>query len=144
MPNKPAKVGIWHYQATVMLSIGEPFLVYTRVHDTASNMEESTQTASIVLKWADLVKKFNQPTVICMDSYYLDNVGRQLLKDRGVRYIAALKPDRFRILTNLLKQQVNNTGDSSWVINWRLTLWRSSAFIDLHVCGRKSFVTFVV
>ena len=30
-----------------------------------------------------------------MDSYYLDNVGRQLLKDSGVRYIAALKPDRF-------------------------------------------------
>ena len=115
VPNKPAKVGIWHYRGTVMLSNGEPFLV--EVHDTASSMGESTQTASIVLEWADLVQKFNQPTVICMDSYYLDNVGRQLLKDRGVRYIAALKPDRFRILTNLLKPQVNNTGDSSWVWN---------------------------
>ena len=40
-----------------------------------------------------------------------------MLKDRGVRYIAALKPDRFRILTNLLKQQVNNTGYSSWAWN---------------------------
>ena len=69
-------------------------------------MGEST---SIVLEWADLVQTFDQPTVICMDSYYLDNVRRQLLKDRGVRYIATLKPDRFRILTNLLKQQVNNT-----------------------------------
>ena len=100
-----------------MLSNGEPFLVHTRVHDTASNMSESTQTASIVLEWADLVQKCNQPTVICMDSYYLDNLGRKLLKDRGVRYIAALKPDRFRILTNLLKQQVNNIEDSSWAWN---------------------------
>ena len=58
-----------------MLSNGEPFLVFTRVHDTASNIGESTQTASIVLEWADLVQKFNQPTVICMNSYYLDNVG---------------------------------------------------------------------
>ena len=34
-----------------------------------------------------------------------------------MRYVAAVKPDRFRILTNLLKQQVNNTGDSSWAWN---------------------------
>ena len=94
-----------------MLSNGEPFLVYTRVHDTASNMGESTQTASIVLEWADLVQKFNQPTVICT------MWGDKFLKDSDVRYIAALKPDRFRILTNLLKQQVNNTGDSSWAWN---------------------------
>ena len=40
---------------------GEPFLVNTRVHDTVSNMGESTQTASIILEWADLVQKFNQP-----------------------------------------------------------------------------------
>ena len=76
VPNNPAKVGISHYQVTVMLSNGEPFLVYTRVHDTASNMEEITQTASIVLKRADLVQEFNQPTVICLDSYYLDALPR--------------------------------------------------------------------
>ena len=34
-------VGIWHYQATVMLSNGEPFLVHARVHGTASNMERA-------------------------------------------------------------------------------------------------------
>ena len=51
VPNKPAIVGIWHYQATVMLSNGEPFLEHTRVHGTASNLGESTQTTSIVLGW---------------------------------------------------------------------------------------------
>ena len=40
VPNDPAKVGIWHYQGTVILSNGEVFLMYTRVHDTASNMGE--------------------------------------------------------------------------------------------------------
>ena len=67
MPNKPAKVKIWHYQATVI----------TIVEDTASYMKESIQTASIALEWADLVQKFNQPTVICIDGYYLDNVERR-------------------------------------------------------------------
>ena len=71
----PNKLELWHYQATVMLSNGDPFLVYTRVHDTTSNMGESTQTASIVLERADLVQKFNQPTVISR--------GQLLLGQRG-------------------------------------------------------------
>ena len=74
VPNKPAKVGIWYYQGTFMLSNGEPFLVNTRVLIRQVTWERA--------------QKFNQLTVICMDSYYLDIVRRQLLKDRGVRYIA--------------------------------------------------------
>ena len=55
--------------------------MHTRVHDTESNMGEST--TSIVLE-CRFVQQFNQPTVICMDSYYLANVRRQLLNDRGM------------------------------------------------------------
>ena len=92
VPNKPARVGIWHYQAVVTLPDELPYLVYTRVHNTSANMGENTPTSMIVLEWADIIQSFRQPTTLAMDSYYLDNNGRQRLLERGVRYVAALKP----------------------------------------------------
>ena len=82
-----------------------------------SNLGESTQTSEIVGEWADLVEKFHQKTVICMDSYYLDARGRENLRLRQVRYIAALKPDRFKTIVNFVKPQVRNTEDSAWAWN---------------------------
>ena len=46
-----------------------------------------------------------------MDSYYLDARGRENLRLRQVRYMAALKADRFRSMVNFLKPQVQSTGD---------------------------------
>ena len=114
---KPARISIWHYQGVVTLPNGEPYLVYTRTHNTASSMGESTSTASIVADWADLVKRFLQPTAICMDSYYLSAAGRHQLHTSGIRYVAALNPDRFRNIVQLLEPPVQNTGDSSWAWN---------------------------
>ena len=96
---------------------GEPYFVYTRTHNIASSMGESTSTAFIVADWADLVKRFLQPTAICMDSYYLSAAGRDQLHTSGIRYVAALEPDRFRNIVQLLKPPVQNTGDSAWAWN---------------------------
>ena len=52
-----------------------------------------------------------------MDSYYLDTAGRTTLDNKGVLYVAALKPDRFATLVNFLKPHVNNTGQSAWAWN---------------------------
>ena len=114
---KPARIVIWHYHGVVSLPNGEPYLVYTRTHNTASSMGESTSTAFIVADWADLVKRFLQPTAICMDSYYLSAAGRDQLHTSGIRYVAALEPDRFRNIVQLLKPPVQNTGDSAWAWN---------------------------
>ena len=43
VPNKPARVGIWHYQAVVTLPDELPYLVYTRVHNTSANMGRGLQ-----------------------------------------------------------------------------------------------------
>ena len=117
VPNKPARVGIWHYQAVVMLPTREPFLVYTRTHDTTSSLDQTTQTSSVVGEWSDIIVAFRQPSTLCMDSYYLDTAGRTTLDNKGVRYVAALKPDRFTTLVNFLKPHVNNTGESAWAWN---------------------------
>ena len=52
-----------------------------------------------------------------MDSYYLSGAGRGILRDLNVRYIAALKADRFTRIVNFLSPHVQNTGDSAWAWN---------------------------
>ena len=85
VPSKPVRIGIWHYQGVVTLPTADPLLVYTRTHNTSSNSGASTQTSEIVGEWADLVDKFHQKTVLCMDSYYLDARGRENLRLLQVR-----------------------------------------------------------
>ena len=61
-PNKPAKVGIWHYQGTVMYSNGEPFLVYTRVLIRQVTWERAPRPQ--VLSWSGQIwcrSLINQP-----------------------------------------------------------------------------------
>ena len=79
-------MGIWHYQAVVTLPTGDPFLVYTRTHNSSSNLGESTATAEIVKEWAQLIKGYRQDTTMCMDSYFLSGAGRGILRDLNVRY----------------------------------------------------------
>ena len=67
VPNKPARVGIWHFQAVVMLPTREPFLVYTRTHDTTSSLGQTTQTFSVVGEWSDIIVAFRQPSTLSMD-----------------------------------------------------------------------------
>ena len=33
VPNKPAKVGLWHYQGVVQLKSGLPYLLCTKMHN---------------------------------------------------------------------------------------------------------------
>ena len=48
-----------------------------------------------------------------MDSYYLCKVGRETLRQKNVRFIAAIKPDRFKRVTALLTPSVQNAGESA-------------------------------
>ena len=56
VPNKPAKVGIWHNKRTVMLSNPEPFLVYM--------IRQVTWERAQVLSWSGQIccrSLINQP-----------------------------------------------------------------------------------
>ena len=77
VPNKPAKIGIWHYQMVVYLECGLTFVIYTRAHVTTSLMGTSTQTCMIVKDWADIAMSRESPSTIVMDSYYLSKACRK-------------------------------------------------------------------
>ena len=47
-PNKPAKMGIWSYQAVVFLANELPFLVYTKAHLAPSALDMTLQTHTVV------------------------------------------------------------------------------------------------
>ena len=49
-----------------------------------------------------------------MDSYYLCKVGRRTLRQKNVRFIAAIKPDRFKRITTFLTLSVQNAGESAY------------------------------
>ena len=119
-----------------MLPTREPFLVYTRNHDTMNSLGETTQTSSVVGEWSDIIVAFRQPSTLCMDSYFLDTAGRTTLDNKGVRYVAALKPDCFATLVNFLKPHVNNTGQSAWA--WNETMKEAAVY---HYSQDKSIFT---
>ena len=52
VPRKPARIGIWHYQAVVMLPTDDPFLAYTSVHNT-STPQEALARARKPLLWTN-------------------------------------------------------------------------------------------
>ena len=58
-PNKPAKMGIWSYQACVFLGNGLEFLIFTKAHLAPSALGMSVNTSSIVAEWADIVRRFS-------------------------------------------------------------------------------------
>ena len=117
VPSKPARVGIWHYQACVFLENNLPFLVFTRAHSASTSLDMHVQTATIVSEWAAIIERKERETILVMDSYYLDSAGRHLLREKGISYIAALKPSRFKEITSILKPHVTSSGQSAFMYN---------------------------
>lgn len=114
-PNKPAKMGIWSYQACVFLGNGLVFLIFTKAHLAPSALGMKVQTHSVVREWANIVRKFKSDAVLVMDSYYLSKEGRSALNDEEekVNYIAALKADRFKLINAFLASKVSKSGDTA-------------------------------
>ena len=116
-PNKPARIGIWHYQAVVYLLSGLPFVIYTKAHVTTSSMGTVTQCCKIVMDWANIILSRHANTTLIIDSYYLSKAGRDYMNDKGVNYVAALKSDRFKKICDLLKPSVTESGQTSIAYN---------------------------
>ena len=51
--NKPARLGLWHYQATALLENGLPFLFCTRAHAVDLNRKEKIPTHNVVEEWLE-------------------------------------------------------------------------------------------
>jgi len=136
-PNKPARIGLWHYQAAVYLECGLPVVIYTRCHCASSKMGEKVPTVEIVEDWANLVLDREEDSVLVFDSYYLSKDGRRLLNEIGVKYVCALKPDRFRVIKNLLSAKVTESG--MWAAIYNKDRQETAVFhwsMDKHI-GKK-------
>jgi hypothetical protein len=150
--SKPDQVGIWMYEGTVRLRNGLPFLVYSRTHDSHTQINRSVHTAEIMGDWADLVvRKGQEQTILVADSYYLDNTGHDLICDYGVKYLCAIQKTRFESACVVLQDHVTKPGDFAiatneegemvtlcWDINTNLgkKYCMSNAFYD--VSGRNN------
>ncbi len=93
---------------TARLSSGGTYLLYAKLHENA----ESIAVASIVEDWSNIVlQKGQDETLLTMVSYYMDNLSKQLLTDKGVKYIAAFTANRFNPIMTELKHKLTKEED---------------------------------
>lgn len=117
VPSKPAKIGVWHYQAAVFLENNSPLLVFTRCHNVSKKMDMSITTAEVIGDWLAVIDKFGHPSILIFDSYYLSLAGRRKILQRGSKVIGALKPDRFQSLFDYVSPSVTESGQTAYAFN---------------------------
>lgn len=116
-PNKPAKIGLWHYQMVGKICEEIPFLLDIKMAQVHKQVEESEVMANIVDRWCDIVLSVNKNsscrTLLCFDTHYMDSASRTVVLDRNVPYIGAVASGRFGKVFDLVKGDVKKPGDFS-------------------------------
>ena len=65
-----------------------------------------------VFKFAtDDMKGLKKPPIIVSDAYYLDNASRSLLRERKIKYLAAINKIRFAMAWRKTDEYVKHMGD---------------------------------
>ena len=82
--------------------------------DSIGNIGETNPVSDVVAHWGRIIYSFNMGrmpnTVLVFDSYYLDEAGRQGLRAKNVKFIGAVNPQRFPMLTALVRHGVDRRG----------------------------------
>ena len=111
---KPDRVGLWIYELCVKLSNDLPYVLDLWLHDSVDTIGETTPVSDVVAHWGRSIHSFNvgrmPNTVLVFDSYYLDEAGRQELQAKNIKFIGAVNPQRFPLLTSLIRQGVYARG----------------------------------
>ena len=115
--NKPARLGIWHYQATTTLKNGLPFLFFTKAHAVDMNRKETIPTHVVVQEWLDTSLGLNPNSTLVMDSYYMAKEAQKAIQKSGRSVLAACQKKRFEGLHDLLSPKVTKAGTSAWAHN---------------------------
>jgi hypothetical protein len=142
VPNKPDKLGIWHYELAVSLSDGSPFLIYTRTHDSDHSVGVKVPTAEVIEEWAKIIVDSSSfHTILVADSYYLDLAGLQYLRDNNVKFVCGVQKNRFADLAAATSSAVTSSGMSAVLANTNA----SEVFVDCWdkntSIGRKFVLT---
>jgi hypothetical protein len=119
VPAKPSRIGLWFYELCSTLRNGGQYLLYSRVHHGG----EYLPVANVVNDWAEIVKRCGHPqTLLTMDSYYLDNISKQVLQDSGVKFVASFSANKFQTITKEMKPKVKVPGDWYGIYHPRTSL----------------------
>ena len=77
--------------------------------------------ADVVNDWVKIIEEKSPSTILVMDSYYMDPASRSLLSaDDAPSFIAAFRPDRFKAISEPLRTEVTESGESAYLWNSRL------------------------
>ena len=115
--SKPARVGIWFYQAVALLPNTLPFLVSTEAHFIDPEFENRLTMADMIKNWTTLANNTNKDTVTVMDSYYLTHEATANLRESGHNVIAAVNQGRFPIFAHLLTREQRGPGQCTSAYN---------------------------
>jgi hypothetical protein len=97
---------------------GMPYLLYLRLHDSNKHLGRENPVNEIVQDWTKVVEeKLGKKTILCFDSYYMNNTSRHNLIDSGVKYVAATRPDRFKEAFGVVKDGIDKKGDWQGAFN---------------------------
>ena len=113
---KPDRVGLWVYELCVRLSNKTSYILDLWLYDAVSLLGESIPVSKVVKHWAKVVHSFNAArmndsnTLLVIDSYYLDEAAREGLADKKVKFIGAVNPRRFPVLTQMVRADVSKKG----------------------------------
>ena len=92
----------------------EPADSHQVLHDSISDIEETTPVSDVVAHWGRIIHSFNvgrmPNTVVVFDSYYLDEAGRQKLRVKNVKFISAVNSQRFPTLSASVRHGVDRRG----------------------------------
>lgn len=123
--SKPDHVGLWFYELCARLSTGKPYILHFRMHISDPENGVSIKTREIVNQWADIVRRVDSPTernsatILCMDSYYLTEGGRNDLNAKEAKFTAAIQGTRFKQLFSQLDPKVERPGQWEGMYNTR-------------------------
>ena len=110
--NKPARLGLWMFQAAVRLKCGLPCIVYSRMHSSCMNTKKRISCHDIVKYWGNLIldRGQNRETVLVMDNYYLTEESRLWLRRHRIKYIASISRVRFGSIVNSMERRLVKSG----------------------------------
>ncbi len=112
VPSKPDRVGLWFYELCMPLCNGKSYLLYMKLHSTDKTYGQTIPVISVVQDWADVVKAKGKPkTLLVFYSYYLDTAGRSYLDRRNVNYVGAITKERFPVIFDKVKDNIQRPGD---------------------------------
>ena len=110
--SKPAGLGLWHFQLCIRLGNGKPFCVFSCMHSSLDDNGRTMKCIDVVKEWANLVRERSGavPCMLFMDSYYLTNDGRVMMRSMKVPYSASLNRGRFSTICNALGPKLVKSG----------------------------------